>query len=118
MNTTHYAQKNVLYYKNSTLQVKICRLLTVWRKQWMITVTLLWLCKICRYIWNQCVNGGSGGRWDVCYKFSMWAIGTVSNVLKQVSHAAFPQFITMSGVVAKHILHTQWGGILTEATSA
>ena len=61
MTTTHYAQKNVLYYKNSTLQVKICRLLTVWRKQWMIQSHY---CGSARYvdIYETDVQmGGEGG---------------------------------------------------------
>lgn len=91
MNTTHYAQKNVLYfyYKNSTLQVKICRLLTVWRKQWMIHTSValqdmqiyIYMKPVCKWRW--------GG--DVCYKFWLWAIGTICNVLKQVTHAVLPQ---------------------------
>lgn len=114
MNTTHYAQKNVLYlWKKCYLACQNLQIVNSVEKAMDDTVTLLWLCKICRYIWNQCVNGG-GRRWDVCYKLLLWAIGTISNVLKQVTHALFPQLTIMSGVVAKHILHTQWGGILPE----
>jgi hypothetical protein len=113
-------QQHVTLWTQHTMHKKMCciikilpcrsnlQTINIVEKAMDDTVTLLWLCKI----WNQCVNGVGGGRWDVCYKFSLWAIGTICT--KTGLTCSVSTVITMSGVVAKHILHTQWGGIFTE----